>query len=250
MRCSSGRTRRGATRPERGRVTVPVLHWHAHPTAEQVARELAAAIARQARDALAARGRYTIVVPGGSTPRPLFERLRRIDTDWSRWQVFFTDERCAPRGDANRNDATARAAWLGFVPIPADGVRAIPAELGADAAAAAYARELAGIGRFDTTVLGLGEDGHTASLFPGDTEGIAPDAPDVVAVHGAPKPPPERVTLSARRLACSAYVALLVTGAGKRDAVARLRRGDAVPAAAVVPERGVDVWLDAAAAGA
>src|SRR5690606_13260475 len=112
-------------------------------------------------------------------------------------------------------------------------------------AAAQYSRVLEGVGPFDTTLLGLGEDGHTASLFPGRREGLAKDAPDAIPVHGSPKPPPERVSLSARRLKASREGVFLVTGAHKRDAVARLARPDPeIPASAVVAATGADVWLD------
>ena len=122
-------------------------------------------------------------------------------------------------------------------------MRAIPAELGAERAAAAYAAELRGVGDFDFVLLGLGEDGHTASLFPGHDWGDAPDAPDVLAVHGAPKPPPERVSLSAARFGRAREVWFLVAGADKRAALARWRAGDAIPAGAIRPAAGVDVWV-------
>jgi 6-phosphogluconolactonase len=228
-------------------VSSTTLRWHVGPDAERVAAALAEDMGGQARRALEARGAYLITIPGGSTPRRLFALLSNLDTDWSRWHVFFTDERCAPQADSDRNDAAARSVWLDRVAIPFDQIHSIPAELGADAAAVEYRRRLAGVGAFDTTLLGLGEDGHTASLFPGRPSGDDPDSPDVLAVHGAPKPPPERVTLSARRLADARSVAMLAIGAEKRVAVARLRRRESIPAAAVAPRGGVDVWLDAAA---
>ncbi len=226
------------------------LRWHVFAEPAEVLARLAAAIADQAAAALAARGRFLFVLAGGETPRPLYERLRQLETDWSRWELFFGDERCLPRGDPGRNDGMARAAWFDHVAVPEAAIHAIPAELGADSAARRYAETLAAVGRFDTTLLGLGEDGHTASLFPGRPAGAEVGSPDVLPVHDAPKPPRERVTLTARRLAAAAHVELLAVGAAKREALSLLRARAPVPIAAVVPGTELGVWTDAAAAGA
>ena len=197
-----------------------------------------------ARAAIAARGVYRLVLAGGETPRSVYARLAAARADWDRWQIYFGDERCLPRDDVRRNDRMARAAWLDRVPIPPANVHSIPAELGADAAAARYADVLAAIGDFDLVLLGLGEDGHTASLFPGLPSGGA----DVLAVHAAPKPPPERVTLSAARLSRTRQALFLVSGAGKRAALSAWRQGRDIPARHIAPPAGVDLWLDADAA--
>ncbi|HEX6995112.1 MAG TPA: 6-phosphogluconolactonase [Gammaproteobacteria bacterium] len=225
------------------------LRWHLYPDAERLAEGLAAALAIRAEECLTMRGRYLIVLTGGETPRLLYRRLAAIDTDWPRWHVYFCDERCVPAGHRERNDAMARGEWLDHVQIPPANVHAIPGELGPERAADAYCRVLDGVGPFDTTLLGLGEDGHAASLFPGRPDGLAADAPDAIPVRASPKPPPERVSLSARRLKASREVVFVVAGAEKRDAVGRLARLDpAIPASAVVPPAGADVWLDDAAA--
>jgi 6-phosphogluconolactonase len=133
--------------------------------------------------------------------------------------------------------------WLDHVPIPKGRVHPILAELGATAAALAYADTLRGVGEFDLVLLGLGEDGHTASLFPNHDWGSAPDAPDVLAVFDSPKPPPQRVSLSAARLSRAREVLFLVAGESKREAIARWRAGERLPAAAIRPATGVDVLL-------
>jgi len=140
----------------------------------------------------------------------------------------------------------AREAWLARVPIPRERIHSIPAELGATIAATRYSQVLAGVDDFDLVLLGVGEDGHTASLFPSHDWGTAPGAPDAIAVLDAPKAPAERVSLSANRLGRAREVLFLVDGESKREAVDRWRTGQSIPAAAIRPARGVDVLITAA----
>jgi 6-phosphogluconolactonase len=194
--------------------------------------------------AIERRGRFLIVLAGGSTPRAIYRMLRGADADWSRWQVYFGDERCLPADDAARNSRMATDAWLNHVPIPQDQVHAIPAECGASSAALAYAETLRGVGDFDLVLLGLGEDGHTASLFPGRGWGVAASAPDALAVFDAPKPPSQRVSLSAARLSRARAVLFMVGGEAKRDAVRQWRAGAGIPARAIRPKADVDVLVE------
>lgn len=221
------------------------VRWHPVDSADALARCGALRILRAARRALRARGCFRIVLAGGRTPRAVYRLLRDARTDWSRWHIYFGDERCLPRRAAGRNSRMATDAWLGAVPVPGSRIHVIPAERGARAAARAYAAVLRCVGEFDLVLLGLGEDGHTASLFPGRDRGAARGAPDALAVLDAPKPPPERVTLSAARLSRAREVLFLVEGAGKRAAVARWRAGTDLPAAAIRPAAGVDVLVEA-----
>jgi 6-phosphogluconolactonase len=138
----------------------------------------------------------------------------------------------------------AGAAWLDHVLIPKTQIHPIPAELGAIAAANLYIKTLGAVDSFDLVLLGLGEDGHTASLFPGRDWGIEADSPDVLSVYDAPKPPPERVSLSAKRLARASRVIFLVSGIGKMAAVRAWRGGSVSPATAVAPIGSVDVFVD------
>jgi 6-phosphogluconolactonase len=223
------------------------VRWHVFPDDASLGAQALARVLAGARDAIARHGAFDIVLAGGNTPRKLYRALRHAGADWPRWHVWFGDERCLPPDDLERNCRMARDAWLDHVPIPASNLHVIPAELGAREAAAWYARELRAVDAFDLVLLGLGEDGHTASLFPGHSLGAHVDSPDAIAVFDAPKPPAERVSLSAHRLANACAVLFLVEGAGKRDAVAAWKRGDAIPAASIAPESGVDVLLDAAA---
>ncbi len=201
-------------------------------------------IIEAAKRAIQQRGEFVIVLAGGNTPRGVYRMLRAENADWSHWNVYFGDERCLPADDVERNSKMAAVEWLDHVPIPKDRVHPIPAELGACAAALAYADTLRGVGEFDLVLLGLGEDGHTASLFSNHDWGTVPDALDVLAVFDAPKPPPERVSLSAARLSRAREVLFLIAGDSKREAVKRWRAGENIPARAIRPHAGVDVLLE------
>ena len=139
------------------------------------------------------------------------------------------------------------AAWLAASSIPPENRRPIPAELAVAEAATRYAGWLKDVVDFDVVLLGMGEDGHTASLFPNHDWGDAPGSPDVLAVLDAPKPPPERVSLSAARLSRSRRVWFVVSGSGKREALARWKNGETLPVSAVRGKLDTMAWVDAAA---
>ena len=204
------------------------------------------AILASAAAAIQKRGQFHLVLAGGDTPRAIYKQLRTTQNDWSAWHIYFSDERCLPPTDPRRNSIMAGESWLDYVEIPPEQLYIIPGELGADLAAWEYAQTLSTIGVFDLTLLGLGEDGHTASLFPGHEWGIELDSPDTLAVLDAPKPPPQRVSLSAARLNRSRQVMFLVSGESKRDAVAQWRAGENIPARAIAAEDCVDVLVESA----
>lgn len=220
--------------------------WRVFPEATGLERAAADLVAAAARSAIAQRGVFHLVLTGGKTPRPIHELLRAIDADWARWQIWFGDERCLPPEDVERNSRMALTTWLDYVAIPPGNIHPIPAELGPRVAASTYAKALAAVPEFDLVLLGLGEDGHTASLFPDRSWQTAHDLP-ALAVTDSPKPPLQRVSLSPARLAAARQVLFLVTGAGKRMAVKDWQAGVAIPASHIAPAAGVDVYLDAAA---
>jgi 6-phosphogluconolactonase len=227
-------------------ISADATRWHVYADAARVAQEAAERILAGADRAIAGRGVFRIVLAGGRTPEQAYERLREADTDWTRWEIYFGDERCLPPQDPGRNSTMAVRAWLEHVPILRDRIHPIPAELGAKAAAQAYARVIERARPFDLVLLGMGEDGHTASLFPGRT--YAEDE-DVHAVHDAPKPPPDRVSLSRRTLGDAREILILVTGGGKREALRHWQAGEPLPVASIQGPGGVDVLLDQAARG-
>lgn len=204
------------------------------------------AILHASQQAISQRGAFHIVLAGGTTPRRVYESLREADADWAAWHVYFGDERCLPTDHAERNSQMAALAWLDHVAIPPGQVHPIPAENGAEIAANSYAQIVDEIELFDLVLLGLGEDGHTASLFPDHEWGDTPDAPATIAVHDSPKPPPDRVSLSAHRLSAARQLMFLVTGESKRQAVKDWRNGVNIPATDIAPASGVDVYIEAA----
>ncbi|HET6631114.1 MAG TPA: 6-phosphogluconolactonase [Rhodanobacteraceae bacterium] len=222
-------------------MTGQILRWHEVNDAAAMCREAVERILAAAAEAIADRDSFSIVLSGGETPRATYRAMRSVETDWSLWQVWYGDERCVPPGDRERNSLMAREEWLDHVAIPAANIHPMPAEQGPDEGARLYAEMLRDVGPFDLNLLGLGRNGHTASLMPGDDWGEGEDAPATLGVTGSPKPPPERVSLSARRLSDSRHVLFLVDGPAKREALERWRAGERIPAAAVTPAAGVDV---------
>ncbi|MDD5331190.1 MAG: 6-phosphogluconolactonase [Sulfuricella sp.] len=226
-------------------MTNPQLcRWFLFPSVQALQAEAAAMIMRAAEQAIARSNTFRIVLSGGSTPRPLYEQLRGLTTNWNAWHIYFSDERCVPVTDPERNSFMAEQAWLSHVSIPHRQIHPIPAERGAKAAAAAYADTLRQVSQFDLVLLGLGEDGHTASLFHGHDWGRKDSSPAALPVLDAPKPPPERVSLSAWRLSRAKQVMFLVEGENKREAVMNWRAGANIPARAITPRHGVDVLAE------
>jgi 6-phosphogluconolactonase len=213
--------------------------------ADAVAAEAASRVLAAAKEAIEARGAFHLVLTGGSTPIATYRRLAQSDADWSAWHLYHGDERCLPVDDAGRNSLAARDAWLSRVKIPAQQIHDIPAEQGAEAAAAAYEPVVAAVVPFDLVLLGMGEDGHTASLFPGQE--VCP-GPLVMPVHDAPKPPPDRVSLTPSALCRTRRMLVLVTGEGKRPAIGRWQAGEGLPVARVAVAGNAELILDRAAA--
>lgn len=208
-------------------------NWRVFTDADALASYAAEAILACAREAIAARGGFHLVTAGGSTPLAIYHLLASCKkADWARWHLYMGDERCLPLNDAQRNSTALEQVWLAKSPIPAGQIHLIPAELGASQAAKLYA-PLVRNRCFDMALLGMGEDGHTASLFPGHdhsdevSDGIT--GRWVQCEFHSPKPPAERVTLSAETLGSCRTLLKLVSGQAKREAVARWLQGENLP---------------------
>jgi 6-phosphogluconolactonase len=232
---------------------------HTFEDAETLAHDLAEWLCDLAR---ASGGTFAVSLSGGSTPRRLYELLSTPEIasrfPWSRVHWFWNDERFVPHDHRDSNFGMAHDAFLSRVPVPADNIHAIPTEgLSPEQAAGAYEGTLKRFygaetltqerPLFDMTLLGIGDDGHTASLFPGNPA-LRETQRWVVAVIGAMPQP--RITLTYPTLDSSRDVAFVVTGRGKRDVVARALAGDrTIPAGLVRPFGRLHWFTDRAAAG-
>jgi len=234
-------------------------------TADDVADAAVYLFVTLAAKAVAERGNFFCSLAGGTTPLSSYRILAApaisSKVDWERTHVFWGDERCVPEGDPDRNDEAALDALLRKVPLPSKNIHRVSAT--ESDAAERYESDLRGafsslplkgssissdIPRFDLILLGMGPDGHTASLFPG-LPAVEEKKRLVVRVDGAPKPPPARVTFTLPLLNAARHVAFLVTGREKNAALRRVLNGDpALPASRVAPRNGtLTFFADAAA---
>ncbi len=218
-----------------------------------------------AQVSIAQRGRFRLALAGGSTPRVLFQYLSQptsiLQIEWSAVQVYWGDERCVPPDQPDSNYLMAQQALLDHVPVPDGNIHRIFGELEPEIAASRYEDKLkkaflgAKIPRFDLILLGLGDDGHTASLFPGSPALQETDR-WVVSVehHNPPLPLVARISLTLPVLNAAANVLFMVSGAAKagilREVLLDDRRSNPLPAQLIDPSNGRLVWaVDRAAAG-
>jgi 6-phosphogluconolactonase len=257
---------RGRTHPGGGQ-SVPQPVVVVEPV-ELLAERFAALCERSALRAIAARRRFAFVIPGGSAAENLLPRLARAKVEWPRTDVFFSDERFVPRSDpASSAAAASRLLFDALGPLAprlhpmvgdAAGAEAAPAPDAPDVAARRYAAELVAIlgpePVFDLALLGVGEDGHVASLFPGRAAAAERSALVLVMVErDSPKPPPTRLTLSLPLLAAARTVVVAAFGAGKADVARAILHdhGSQLPAARLLRLAAEShVLLDPAAASA
>ena len=235
---------------------------HRAPEPDAVAAAVAGRVLELLGRAQAAGGEASLVLTGGSVARKVHARLAETATgagvDWTKVAFWWGDDRYVPSDDEDRNAGQAWEDLLQHLPLDPERVHAMPASddehTDADAAAWAYAQDLEAAVRgdgpwFDVLMLGIGPDGHCASLFPDHPE-VQSDA-DVIAVHDSPKPPPTRISLGMTSLRRARHVVFVATGEEKADAVERSVSGDDVtrtPAAGPRGTESTEWYVDEAAA--
>ncbi|MBX5456170.1 MAG: 6-phosphogluconolactonase [Thermogemmatispora sp.] len=235
-----------------------------YPDSESLSQEAARLVIRLAQEAIVTHGRFTLALAGGSTPRKLYSLLAsdpyRGQIDWTRVDIFWSDERCVPPDHPESNYRMAYEVMLSKLPIPAANIHRMPAEQAdRQAAAESYAAELrrvfgtAGVPVFDLIQLGMGPEGHTASLFP--QQAALHERERLVLPVSVPKPPPERLTFTPPILQAARHILFLVTGSDKAEAVRAVLEDqgspDDYPARLVHAAAGEVIWLlDTAAAAA
>lgn len=239
------------------------MHVAIYPDSNTLSHEAAQHVVRLATEAIANHGRFTIALSGGSTPKALYSLLGnepyRSQIDWALVEIFWSDERCVPPDSSDSNYQLAQEVLLSNVPIAANQVHRMPADKpDRDAASQEYTQEMQrifgtdGIPSFDLLQLGMGPEGHTASLFP--HQASLHEQQRLVMPVNVPKPPPPRLTFTPPLLNAARHVLFLVTGSEKADALQAVLEGsyqpEEYPAQIVRPPHGEVTWmLDTAAAG-
>lgn len=219
-------------------------NWRCFASAAELAEFTCQSILEIAQEAIQKRGAFHFVTAGGTTPLQVYQLLAAYEKnalgtsqpmmDWSKWHIYIGDERCLPVDDAERNSLALQNNWLKYSQIPTENIHFMPAELGAKQAALRYQSVVENL-YFDVVLLGMGEDGHTASLFPGHSH--QHEAENLVQTEfNSPKPPSERVTLSVNCLGNSHHLFKLITGTNKQAAVQQWLAGETLPISQVCGE--------------
>ncbi|MBT4730945.1 6-phosphogluconolactonase [Candidatus Woesearchaeota archaeon] len=187
---------------------------------------LAKDVLKNAEQSISDKGCFSIVLAGGNSSIELYKILKESSSDWSKWNVYMGDDRHLLKNDKERNDHIIEQVWLNGSLIPKNNIFFIKAELGMSDAKKDYESTLKEIEKFDVVLLSMGEDGHTASLFPGH-EYVESD--DVVLEYNSPKPPSERVSMSYSRLNKAKNVFKIIMGNSKQEAVSLWLQGEKLP---------------------
>lgn len=224
------------------------MNFETYSTSSALVEHAAEFFMQTASQSIQARGRFTAALSGGSTPRALYERLVGMPLSWQAIHLFWGDERCVPPVHQDSNYRMTAESLLNRIDIPPKNIHRIPGELSPAQAAEACEQDLRAFfgasPRFDLVLLGMGDDGHTASLFPG-SPALAESVRWAVATEHTTPPLPlvSRVTLTFGVFNAARQVVFLASGAGKASRLAEIQRGGDYPAARVQPQDGMALWL-------
>ena len=200
-------------------------NWFVYRKFDDASKAAADSIAEKITDSIREHNICNVALPGGNSPARCLEYLAGKSLDWDKIHWYLGDERCVPVGHNDRNDLMLeKHLWSKLVKSH---THTIPAELGAEAAAESYANDISSIECFDIVFLGMGEDGHTASLFP-ENEALE-DSRTVVPVFHSPKPPSDRVSLSLSTIRNARCRIVLTGGTAKSDVIKRIKNNEEFP---------------------
>ena len=200
--------------------------WFIFKNIDRLSEQLANDILNIAKNSIKLNDNFKIVLAGGESVLSLYKILSNSKSDWSKWHIYMGDERCLPLEDKDRNDNIINKVWLNSSPIPKENINFMNAELGADNAALHYEGVLKSIGDFDIVLLSIGEDGHTASLFPNH---LYDENKSVVVEYNSPKYPKDRISMSYSRFDQSKNIFKVINGSSKQAAVDLWLKGEVLP---------------------
>jgi 6-phosphogluconolactonase len=215
--------------------------WQLFRNATVLAQQATLDILNAASAAIAAKGAFHIVLAGGTTPKHVYQQLAESSSTWENWHIYLGDERCLPANDPERNSVMAHECFLNKVSIPKSQIHFMQTELGSHEAASAYSELLSNVKCFDMVLLGMGEDGHTASLFPGHVHNLEET---VHAVSNAPKAPAERVSLSSACLSNNDFLLIFITGQSKHERVIDWISSVSMPVNGITSKKKAAVYCD------
>jgi 6-phosphogluconolactonase len=201
-------------------------NWFVFEDINKLSNQLANDILDIAKNSIKLSDSFKIVLTGGNSILNTYKVLSNSESDWDKWHIYLGDERCLPIGDKDRNNHIINQVWLSNSQILKKNIHYIQAELGADDGAVHYEKVLNSANDFDVTLLSMGEDGHTASLFPGH---LYDKNKDVVTECNSPKYPKERISMSYLRLNKSKNVFKILSGSSKQEALDLWLKGRVLP---------------------
>ena len=199
--------------------------WFTYDEFDAVSKAAAEFIAKEIETCLSQKNICHVILPGGNTPQACLQYLANKKLPWEKIHWYLSDERCYPQAHSERNDVMLEKKLWSLIGVT--NIHLIPTELGAEKAAESYREEVATVDYFDVAFLGIGEDGHTASLFPKNK--ALEDSRSVIPVFDSPKPPSDRVSLSLQTLSNTHCRVVLVSGVSKAAIIQRIKDGDSLP---------------------
>ena len=219
------------------------LNWKDFQDKNQLESILLQDILNIAKNAISENGSFKIVMAGGSTPEKLYKSFLDVrNQNFSDWELYVGDERCLPVDSEDRNSHMIKRSFIDRLPDDSKPkFFPINTEKGSQEASSEYNIIIDNIDQFDLVLLGLGEDGHTASLFPGQQWDNQFNA---VAVSNAPKPPSDRVSMTPKAFLKADKIFFIVTGHGKKDAINAWKEGEGIPASKIMSENLIDVYCN------